>query len=261
MCFIVLCIAVVCHIRFGNGTAAPAGNGKLSAAETSDLGVLLSNNSAALKIRDVPSGNVRTIIGANEVLYKKFEDGKTDFEVYVARWRPGNIFSTEATEHPPDVCWEGSGWRCNDAKSGVLFGNDNITLSPAEWRRFSAPDGHQQEVIYWCVAGGRSVRLSYRAVAPPRPYGGIAGKVFRSDFIWFWRNTIGGGVKPRPTEYLQNPLAEKVNPETDGAVYFIRLNTTGSISAVVQSEMFQQLHPFFRRVHLTSGTQSPAVRF
>ena len=72
--------------------------------DASDIEALLTRNPAA-SISTLSVADARRVLRANDFVYKKFSDGRLSFEIYVARWKAGNMFAGEAVEHPPDICW------------------------------------------------------------------------------------------------------------------------------------------------------------
>ncbi len=108
-------------------------------------------------ITDIPVEMYRSILGADEILYKRLH-GLKAFELYIARWKPGNPYAFEAADHPPDLCWPNVGWTMLKARNGVVL--DSL-LSPGHERVFS--NGvNSQNVIFWCLANGRVINLPTR---------------------------------------------------------------------------------------------------
>lgn len=167
----------------------------------------------------------RRILGANEVVYLRCREANVSYELYVARWSAGNVNCSEATEHPPDLCWAGNGWRCVAARSNVTVGS----LGPVEWRRFERPNGTPEEVIFWCMEGSRLVALRHQK-RDPKATGttnveATGNLITRSLFLNFWF----GRESMHP--WLAGPL--KAPSRHD--VYFVRINSPHQLEGVLST--------------------------
>ena len=186
---------------------------------------LFSNQTSIATFDWFDTEQTRRILGANEIVYLRCREANMSYELYVARWAAGNANCSQATEHPPDLCWPGNGWRCVAAQSNVTVGS----VGPVEWRRFERPNGAPEEVIFWCMEGSRQVTLGHRKREPdttgttnPEPTGNL---ITRSVFFNFWFGHES--LPPRLARLLETPSRQDV--------YFVRINSPQQLEGVLST--------------------------
>lgn len=189
---------------------------------------LFSNQTSIATFDWFDTEQTRRILGANEIVYLRCREANASYELYVARWSAGNINCSQATEHPPDLCWPGNGWRCVAAQSNVSIGS----VGPVEWRRFERAIGAPEEVIFWCMEGSRQVALGHRKRDPktagttnPEATGNL---ITRSFFLNFWFGWFG-------LESLHPWLATRLETPSRHDVYFVRINSPHQLEGVLST--------------------------
>ncbi|MBI2814393.1 MAG: hypothetical protein HYX71_08925 [Opitutae bacterium] len=118
---------------------------------------------AGWKGRDEPLGlNEATRSAAERVLnyddyvFRVFEKDSRQVGVYIAYWAAGRMPMQKVASHTPDRCWTENGWRCEDMRFAEPVGVGELHLRPAQWRRFTPPNGAaMQYVVYWHLVGDR----------------------------------------------------------------------------------------------------------
>ena len=229
-------------------------------AVDSELSRLLTANSAAESIEDLPTAGFQEHLRADEIVYRQFTDTDLSFQIYVACWRAGNPNAVEAASHLPEACWGLSGWRCDDARTSAVFRFAAATLRPGEWRRFSGSGRQCQEALFWCLVGDRLVPREYRGPqAFARRREGVRELVTGSDFLRHWWDKLPGEKQTHQDsekQAHQNPIPVPCAHD----VYFVRVNSAHPIEAVLASPMFARLHPVFARLGLVADYRNHDLR-
>jgi len=65
----------------------------------------------------------------------------------------------------------------------------DVTLRPAQWRKFSSPQGLPQYVLYWHLVGEELYHYGDRFNARPHP-------------LKWWRDTLGYAIKGSQEQYF-----------------------------------------------------------
>jgi hypothetical protein len=237
-----LLFAVCWNIFSALGTASPK-RLAVPRQETS-LAQLFTANQFARQITPVDSQVVLKIIKANEIFDRRFSDGRHEYELYVAHWKPGEVEFREAYGHIPDFCWTLAGWRCDGGESRRSIEAGGVTLRPAEWRRFSL-DQHVEEVIYWCISNGDLFPYEYnsgiiketeQAVESNRrkARGNVTYLEFlmKSDFLKFWWDRLQG--------HTTKPASSEQGGMISHEAYFVRINSSSEFSKLRENRMFQE---------------------
>lgn len=183
--------------------------------ESSSLHSLLSQNTDAIEVSDLPTASFQPVLNADELIDKQFRNRLISFQLFIAHWRAGNQYASEASQHPPELCWPDNGWSCNKVMSMAGFHSGTALLPPGEWRRFSTPTGASQEVLFWCILDGSIIPLGYRPRATPWPV------FLGSHFLGYWRARL------HDDSVSKNDLVgPQIASPTRADVYFIRVNST-----------------------------------
>jgi hypothetical protein len=113
-------------------------------------------------VRDLPLGDtellraeVKRILNYTDYVYRRFERHEIYFEVYAGRWSRGAIPVRMLSTHVPDNCWTSSGWQCHAMRFADHVELDHKVFLPAQWRKFSSPQGISVQVWYWHLVGGK----------------------------------------------------------------------------------------------------------
>jgi len=53
---------------------------------------------------------VESVLHYDDAAFRVYKDGKTEVDVYVAHWLPGEFSSAKVGSHTPDTCWVHNGW-------------------------------------------------------------------------------------------------------------------------------------------------------
>lgn len=220
-------VAVACFS--GSSKLIDSGN-REAQPQTHRLAPLLDGYSTNIKLEQIPTDDVRRQVGANETLYLRCTDRTSGFshELYVAYWRPGNLYCFESVLHPPDICWSGSGWYSPEGRSDVVIPTGTSPLGPVEWRKFIAQGATSQEVAFWCMNGNRRVILGNRTSLTGLIDIVRGTRFFSSVLNWIradqWFGAMERGWIPAPAKH---------------DVFFLRFNSHHPIDEVVRSEAFQ----------------------
>ncbi len=221
-------VAVAC---FGGGSSTQVDSGNRDAQpQTQRLAPLLTGYSANIKLEQIPTDDVRRAVGANETLYLRCTDRTSGFshELYVAYWRPGNLYCFESVLHPPDSCWSGSGWYSPEGRSDVVIPTGTGRLGPVEWRKFVAQGAASQEVAFWCMNGYRRWLLGNRTSLT-----GLIDIVRATRFFSLVMDWI------RADQWLDLKERGWISAPVKHDVFFVRFNSPHPIDEVVRSEAFE----------------------
>lgn len=148
-------------------------------------------------VRDEPLGPnevtrtaVEKVLNYDDYVFRVFEKDGKQIGVYVAYWAAGRMPLQKVASHTPDRCWTENGWRCEDMRFAETVGAGDRRLMPAQWRRFTPPNGEaQQYVVYWHLVGDRLYDYGTRFNARP-------------DLLKWWRDTLEYAFSGSEAQYF-----------------------------------------------------------
>ena len=152
---------------------------------------------AGWSVRDEPLGPnevtrtaVEKVLNYDDYVFRVFEKDGKQIGVYVAYWAAGRMPLQKVASHTPDRCWTENGWRCEDMRFAETVGAGDRRLMPAQWRRFTPPNGEaQQYVVYWHLVGDRLYDYGTRFNARP-------------DLLKWWRDTLEYAFSGSEAQYF-----------------------------------------------------------
>lgn len=119
------------------------------------------------QVRDEPIGATEgvtvtalKILDCDEVVYRSYTSGDKSFSIYIAGWDAGKRDWPDVALHTPDICWQGSGWRCLRGVSQFQLLAGDIRLEGGQWREFQEPSGGRVEVVFWHYLNGTPLEYS-----------------------------------------------------------------------------------------------------
>jgi EpsI family protein len=128
------------------------------------------------RVRDLPLAqtpelqrHTEKVLRFDQALYRIYERGDDEIEVYIAYWAPGKTSREAVQEHTPDICWTENGWSMTvlpPLAPKVFPGSSSVPMS--NHRRFTRGP-IELEVLYWHVEGQRFLqdRVSKPIVSLP----------------------------------------------------------------------------------------------
>ena len=147
---------------------------------------------------------VESTLNYDDYVYRIFERGNQQIGVYVAYWAPGRMPLQKVASHTPDRCWTENGWRCEDMRFAEAVVAGDTRLMPAQWRRFTPPNGAaQQYVVYWHLVGDRLYDYGTRFNARP-------------DFMKWWRDTLEYAFSGSEAQYFVRVTSDRPFEELKG---------------------------------------------
>lgn len=150
---------------------------------------------------EVTRAAVERTLNYDDYVFRVYERGDKQIGVYVAYWTAGRMPLQKVASHTPDRCWTENGWRCEDMRFAEAVTAGETRLLPAQWRRFTPPNGAaQQYVVYWHLVGIRLYDYGTRFNARP-------------DLLKWWRDTIEYAFSGSEAQYFirvtsNRPFAE-----------------------------------------------------
>ena len=133
---------------------------------------------------------VEKVLNYDDYVFRVFEKDGKQIGVYVAYWAAGRMPLQKVASHTPDRCWTENGWRCEDMRFAETVGTGDRHLMPAQWRRFTPPNGEaQQYVVYWHLVGDRLYDYGTRFNARP-------------DLLKWWRDTLEYAFSGSEAQYF-----------------------------------------------------------
>lgn len=155
------------------------------------------HNLATWPGRDEPLGPnevtrtaVERTLNYDDFVFRVFKNGDREIGVYVAYWGPGRMPLQKVASHTPDRCWTENGWKCEEMRFSEVVSTDGVNLMPAQWRRFTPPNGAaQQYVVYWHLVGTRLYEYGARFNARP-------------DLVKWWRDTLDYAFSGSEAQYF-----------------------------------------------------------
>lgn len=116
-------------------------------------------------------GAVREILNYDEYVYRVFRKGQTELGLYVAYWARGRMPTRLIQLHTPDRCWIENGWVCNKMEFHHTVKLNDLSLKPAQWRTFTAPNAYQKtHVLFWLLVSGQNYDFGERPNLIPNPF-------------------------------------------------------------------------------------------
>lgn len=103
---------------------------------------------------EAASGHAVAVLNFDRYVYRHYERGAAEFQVYAAHWSSGRMPPQLVASHTPDQCWTALGWTCEAVDRVEVPGDRSKRLRPAQARTFVATDGTRIHVLYWHVVGG-----------------------------------------------------------------------------------------------------------
>lgn len=205
---------------------------RLAEARPVKLGERVPRALAGWIVRDEPLGPnevtrtaVEKVLNYDDYVFRVFEKDGKQIGVYVAYWAGGRMPLQKVASHTPDRCWTENGWRCEDMRFAESVVAGDTRLMPAQWRRFTPPNGAaQQYVVYWHLVGDRLYDYGTRFNARP-------------DLVKWWRDTL---------EYALSGSE---------AQYFIRVTSNRPFEEFARDPAWQQLVEALGKLGLESKEQ------
>lgn len=133
---------------------------------------------------------VEKVLNYDDYVFRVFEKDGKQIGVYVAYWAAGRMPLQKVASHTPDRCWTENGWRCEDMRFSETVAVGDTRLMPAQWRRYTPPNGAaQQYVVFWHLVGDRLYDYGTRFNARP-------------DFVKWWRDTLEYAFSGSKAQYF-----------------------------------------------------------
>lgn len=144
----------------------------------------------ALGPNEVTRAAAERTLNYDDYVFRLFEKDGKQIGVYVAYWAAGRMPLQKVASHTPDRCWTENGWRCEEMRFAEAVTAGEARLLPAQWRRFTPPDGAaQQYVVYWHLVGDRLYDYGTRFNARP-------------DLVKWWRDTLDYAFSGSEAQYF-----------------------------------------------------------
>lgn len=96
--------------------------------------------------------SVGELLNYDDAIFRRYSSGRSEFDVYVAYWRPGKMSQRLVAGHTPDVCWVAAGWTLQSYDVRSLNSDTGGVLPPAQYRVFESAGG-KRHVVFWHFSG------------------------------------------------------------------------------------------------------------
>ncbi len=153
---------------------------------------------------EVTRSAVERTLNYDDFVFRVFEKEGRHIGVYVAYWAAGRMPLQKVASHTPDRCWTENGWRCEDMRFAESLVAGAAHLMPAQWRRFTPPNGAApQYVVYWHLVGTRLYDYGTRFNARP-------------NFVKWWRDTLEYAFSGSEEQYFVRVTSDRPFEELKG---------------------------------------------